>query len=107
MRRREPHHAVLDALDIPRCAVLGASAGGPSAMQLALRHPDRVTALILMVPLAYAPRSHYTTSRRMSTVGGVLMDLTLRSDFLFWLALRIAPQTMIRVILGTPPALLT
>jgi 2-hydroxy-6-oxonona-2,4-dienedioate hydrolase len=53
----DAHAAVLDALHIPRCAVFGVSAGGPSALQLALRHPDRVTALILMVPAVYAPRS--------------------------------------------------
>lgn len=103
----DAHAAVLDALDIPRCAVLGASAGGPSALQLALRHPDRVTALILMVPAVYAPRSEGGAApRRMSALGSVLIDLTLRSDFLFWVALRMAPRGMTRAILGTPPALL-
>ncbi|HKE90557.1 MAG TPA: alpha/beta hydrolase [Gemmatimonadales bacterium] len=104
----DAHAAVLDALEIPRCAVLGASAGGPSAVQLALRHPDRVTALVLMVPALYAPRpTELTSPQRMSALGRVLMDLTLRSDFLFWLALRLAPKAMTRMILGTPPALLT
>lgn len=51
----DAHAAVLDALHIPRCAVFGVSAGGPSTLQLALRHPDRVTALVLMVAAAYAP----------------------------------------------------
>lgn len=102
----DAHAAVLDALDIPRCAVFGVSAGGPSAMQLALRHPDRVTALTLMVPAAYAPRPEGTPPGRMSALGSVLMNLTLKSDFLFWLALRVAPRAMTRVILGTPPALL-
>lgn len=102
----DAHAAVLDALDIPRCAVLGASAGGPSAMQLALRHPDRVTALVLMVPAVWAPRDD-TTPRRMSPFAEAVMNMTLRSDFLFWLALRFAPQTMIRMVLGTPPELLS
>lgn len=103
----DAHAAVLDALHIPRCAVFGVSAGGPSAMQLALRHPDRVTALILMVPAAYAPRPQDgATSKRMSALGSILMDLTLRSDFFFWLALRLAPRAMTRAVLGTPPALL-
>ena len=102
----DAHAAVLDALDIPRCAVFGASAGGPSTMQLALRHPDRVTALVLMVPAAWAPHEG-AMPRRMSKFASVLMDATLRSDFLFWLALRVAPRTMIRLIGGTPPDLLT
>jgi 2-hydroxy-6-oxonona-2,4-dienedioate hydrolase len=104
----DAHAAVLDALHIPRCAVFGVSAGGPSALQLALHHPDRVTALILMVPAVYAPRSQDgATSKRMSILGSTLMDLTLRSDFLFWLALRLAPRAMTRAVLGTPPGLLT
>jgi 2-hydroxy-6-oxonona-2,4-dienedioate hydrolase len=102
----DAHAAVLDALHIPRCAVLGASAGGPSAMQLALRHPDRVTALVLMVPAVWAPRGG-AMPRRMSALAGAAMNLALRSDFLFWLALRFAPQATLRTILGTPPELLT
>ena len=103
----DAHAAVLDALHIPRCAVLGVSAGGPSSMQLALRHPDRVTALVLMVAAAYAPpAADGATPKRMSALGAALMNLTLRSDFLFWLALRLAPRVMTRMILGTPPELL-
>ena len=112
----DAHAAVLDALDIPRCAVLAASAGGPSAMLLALRHPDRVTSLVLMVPAVYAPRpgdqadgrsgGRTGDQQRMSSLGSLLMDLTLKSDFLFWLAMRVAPRAMTRMILGTPPELL-
>ena len=103
----DAHAAVLDALGIQRCPVFGVSAGGPSAMQLALRHPDRVTALVLMVPAVYAPRPDAETPKRMSALGGFVMNLTLRSDFLFWLALRLAPRATTRMILGTPPELLT
>jgi len=105
----DAHAAVLDALHIPRCAVLGVSAGGPSAMQLALRHPERVAALILMVPAAYAPPPSVhegETQKRMPALATMFMDVALRSDFLFWLAVRLAPRAMTRVILGTPPALL-
>ena len=103
----DAHAAVLDALGIPRCAVLGASAGGPSAMQLALRHPSRVTGLILMVPAAYAPRPQNGEQRkRMSALASAIINVTLRSDFLFWVAIRLAPRIMTRAILGTPPELL-
>lgn len=102
----DAHAAVLDALRIPRCAVFGVSAGGPSALQFALRYPERVTALVLMVAAAYAPRAQGEKPKRMSALGAAMMNLTLKSDFLFWLALRLAPSAMIRMVLGTPPELL-
>ncbi|MDQ2961445.1 MAG: alpha/beta hydrolase [Candidatus Dormibacteraeota bacterium] len=39
--------AVLDGCDISRCAVMGASFGGMVATWLALRHPQRLTSLVL------------------------------------------------------------
>jgi pimeloyl-ACP methyl ester carboxylesterase len=39
--------AVLDALAIPRCVLLGSSLGGVNAYQFAARHPDRVAALVV------------------------------------------------------------
>ncbi|HEY0775218.1 MAG TPA: alpha/beta fold hydrolase, partial [Nocardioidaceae bacterium] len=47
--------ALLDALDLPRVAVVAVSAGAQSATQLALRHPDRVSALVLITPALYLP----------------------------------------------------
>ena len=49
----DAHVCLLDALGINKAAVAGGSAGGPSALQMAIRHPDRVSALVLLVPLAY------------------------------------------------------
>jgi pimeloyl-ACP methyl ester carboxylesterase len=37
----DAHVCLLDALGIPRAAVMGGSAGAPSALQMAIRHPDR------------------------------------------------------------------
>lgn len=39
--------ALLDTLGVRRAAVAGISAGGPVALQFALRHPDRTAALVL------------------------------------------------------------
>jgi len=38
--------AVLDALDVPRAAVVGLSMGGGIALRVAQLHPDRVTAVV-------------------------------------------------------------
>ena len=43
----EAHVCLLDALGIRRAAVMGGSAGAPSALQMALRHADRVSAMVL------------------------------------------------------------
>ena len=42
---------LLDALKIRTAAVMGGSAGALSALQMAIRHPERVSALVLLVPL--------------------------------------------------------
>jgi outer membrane protein, multidrug efflux system len=51
----DAHVCLMDALGISQAAVMGGSAGGPSALQMAIRYPDRVSALVLQVPLAYKP----------------------------------------------------
>ena len=44
----DAYAALLDALHIPAAAVIGISAGGPSALQFALRHPGRCWALVAL-----------------------------------------------------------
>ncbi len=50
----EDLEAVLDALDVPRALLAGASMGAHTALRFALRHPERVAALGLVTP-AYDP----------------------------------------------------
>jgi pimeloyl-ACP methyl ester carboxylesterase len=100
----DAHACLLDALNIRRAVVFGASAGGPSAMQFALRHPERTVALVLMVPAAYAPRPMDVRSKRIPAAFEFLLEAVLKSDFLFWALIHFARQTAIRMILGTPPA---
>src|SRR5262245_32898252 len=47
--------SLLDSLGIPKAAIMGGSAGAPSAMQFAIRHPHRCSALVLLVPATFAP----------------------------------------------------
>ncbi|WP_422421613.1 alpha/beta fold hydrolase [Pseudomonas sp. GZD-222] len=51
--------AVLDALDIDRCTLLGNSLGGAIALGLALRLPSRVERLILLAPGGVEEREAY------------------------------------------------
>ena len=99
----DAHACLLDALDVPRAAIIGGSAGAPSALQFALRHPQRTSALVLAVPAAYAPRVDGSSALAVPAGTEALFDTALRSDFLFWAASRLARATVIRAVLGTPP----
>ncbi len=102
----DAHACLLDALKIDRAAVVGVSAGAPSSLQLALRHPKRITALVLLVPLAWAPPGERERQRRLSPAAWLVFP-TLKSDFLFWAATRTAPDLVTRTVLGTPPETVT
>jgi pimeloyl-ACP methyl ester carboxylesterase len=99
----DAHACLLDALKIRRAAIIGASAGAPSSMQFALRHPNRCSALVLVVPAAYVPRTGGAPSMKTPAWTQFLFDTALRSDFLFWVAPRVSRPTVIRAILATPP----
>jgi 2-hydroxy-6-oxonona-2,4-dienedioate hydrolase len=102
----DAHVCLLDALGIGQASVLGGSAGAPSALQLAIRHPKRVNALVLLVPLAYKPPTLADSAPPLPPwVENVMMRL-IGSDFLFWSALHMARDQLIKVVLATPPELL-
>lgn len=99
----DAHICLLDALGIDKAAVMGVSAGGPSAMQTAIRYPDRVSALVLVVPIAYKPGSVAHSAPPVSDDKDALLLRLLGSDFLFWTALHVARDQLIRHVLATPP----
>jgi pimeloyl-ACP methyl ester carboxylesterase len=99
----DAHACLLDALNIRRAAVVGISAGGPSSLQFALRHADRTAALVLLVPAAYAPSPNTVGPPRLSRAKALVFDAVLRSDFIFWAGGKLAHQTYVRSVLGTPP----
>lgn len=99
----DAHVCLLDALGIARVAVLGGSAGGPSALRMAIRHPDRVTALVLLVPLAYKPNALADSAKPLAPWAEALLMRLIGSDFLFWVGLHVARDQVIRYVLATPP----
>lgn len=106
----DAHACLLDVLKLGRVAVIGGSAGAPSVMQLCLRHPERCTALVLLFPLAFAPgRSQLSRASDNGGLAGqpsplftLVVKTTLHSDFLFWAAMKLARNTLLKTILGTP-----
>ena len=103
----DAHVCLLDALGIRTAAVMGGSAGAPSALQMAIRHPDRVSALILLVPLAYKPAAQADSAVPMSAWVERWMMRMIGSDFLFWAAIHVARDQVIKLVLATSPELLT
>jgi 2-hydroxy-6-oxonona-2,4-dienedioate hydrolase len=101
----DAHVCLLDALGLEMVAVLGVSAGAPSALQFALRHPERTNALVLMVPALWAPRPDDQPPLVIPTATRVLFGTALRSDFLFWMAPRLSRKSVLRGVLATPPEL--
>ena len=100
----DAHACLLDALQIEHAAIAGVSAGAPSAMQFSLRHSQRADALILLVPLAYIPRSD--PPKALSPAAQFMFERAVKSDFLYWLALRHAPDLVLETLLATPAAIL-
>lgn len=101
----DAHACLLDALGIDSATVVGVSAGAPSSLQLALRHPDRVSALVLVVPALYVPRPGAAPSVEPAPGTEFLFHTALRSDFLFWAAMHLARDSIVRGLLATPPEL--
>ena len=102
----DAHVCLLDALGIERAAVLGASAGAPSALQMAIRHPQRVSALVLVVPIAYKPGTVADSAPPVSSEQDAWLLRLLGSDFVFWAGLQLAREQVFRYMLATPPELI-
>jgi len=97
----DAHACLLDALGIQRIAVLGASAGAPSAMQFCIRHPQRCSALVLLVPAAYAP-AHAAQTMVVPPSLQFVVDHVLTNDFALWAMIKLNPRLLVRTMLGTP-----
>ena len=69
---------LLDALGIQQTAIVGTSAGGTSAIQFALRHPERCAALILF-------SSNAPGATGVGLPPQPLVKVVFKSDFGFWL----------------------
>ena len=102
----DAHACLLASLGLGRVAVIGGSAGAPSSVQFALRHPDKISALVLLVPALYVPRPDNGPSVHTPTGIQFMMNTAMQSDFLFWIMSKFAREALIRIILATPPSVL-
>jgi pimeloyl-ACP methyl ester carboxylesterase len=82
----DAHACLLDHLGIERAAVMAHSAGSVSAIQLALRHSERISALVLIVPAAPGPGP-------LAPPRPVMRAL-FRTDALFWFLATFLPSSL-------------
>jgi pimeloyl-ACP methyl ester carboxylesterase len=80
----DAYAALLDALGITRAVAVGLSAGGPSTLQFALRHPDRCRGIVLLSALSRRKLA------RERTPGQKVYDVVIApSDRLAWVMYRV------------------
>lgn len=94
---------LLDHLGTGKLAVAGGSAGALSAVQFALRHPDRCAGLILLVPAANVSGRDPV---EMTALQRSLVETISSSDFFYWAALNTIPDRLVDTLLATDPELL-
>jgi 2-hydroxy-6-oxonona-2,4-dienedioate hydrolase len=89
---------LLDRLGIQKAAVMGVSAGGPSAMQFALRHPERTSALVLVSAVSYTGHLPVKQDPKIQTI-----DRIMGSDFVYWAGMHTVRGTLL-ALFGVPTA---
>ena len=70
---------------------------------MAIRHPDRVNALVVLVPLAYKPDTLPNSAKPLAPWAEATLMQLIGSDFLFWVGLHVARDQVIQYVLATPP----
>ncbi|GIV98808.1 alpha/beta hydrolase [Roseiflexus sp.] len=90
----DAYACLLNTLGVERVVVLGFSAGGPSALQFALRHPQRTQALIMASAISYTePLSDQDRRRLESGINRII-----GSDFFYWAMENVAPGEFLALI---------
>jgi pimeloyl-ACP methyl ester carboxylesterase len=85
--------ALLDAIDVDQIDVIGLSAGATSALQLALRHPEKVKHLAVLVGnLPGSPTAIVQPS----------WTRRINRQFAMWALRTFAPSTMARLVAAVP-----
>lgn len=93
-QQADAYKCLLDALGIQHAAIFGTSAGGTSAIQFGLRHPDRCSALVLLC-------SNAPGETEAALPPEPLAKVIFKSDFIFWLLTTYFGSSM-RSTMGVP-----
>ena len=91
----DAHAALLDKLSMPKAIVMGVSAGAPSAIEFAVRYPERTAALILVVPRAYDPANQVGVDHTPQNKT-VIRLFENSADFPYWAATKVGRKQLVR-----------
>src|SRR5918995_784566 len=86
----DAYAVLLDNLDVERVAVVAFSDGGPSALQFALRHPERCADLVMISAKSQSAPPD-------SLLQALVFESVFRSDYLFWLFTEYARPFLLNV----------
>ncbi len=86
--------SLLAELNIDKAAVIGYSAGGTSAIQFALRHPERCSALVLI-------SSNAPSITKVNLPPKPVAKLLFKCDLIFWILITFFRSAMI-TMMGVP-----
>jgi len=92
---------LLDALGIPRVAILAMSGGVPPSLQFAQRYPALTSALILLSSAPYAPLR--AAAQKLPVPAWVYQAL-FRSDFPYWVLQKVGGESLESIFDVTPMA---
>jgi 2-hydroxy-6-oxonona-2,4-dienedioate hydrolase len=99
-KEADQFRCLLDSLGLERVSVISASAGAAPALQFALRYPERVSSLVLLVP---GPGG-LGNPDPPAGVPPFIFNVVLGSDLPFWVAMKIWPKSMLSIV-AVPAAL--
>jgi pimeloyl-ACP methyl ester carboxylesterase len=88
LAQADAYACLLDELGVERVSVVAFSAGGPSALQFALRYPDRTNALVMVSTVSDAS---LVDPRPVDPTNDPVLSLML-NDFVFWAASTYFPE---------------
>jgi len=92
-QQADSYALLLDKLGLEKAAIVGVSGGGPSALQFALRHPDRCSALILLSAIGRRPPPLPPLFRTALA----LQTIVMRFDFIWWPLYRLGLRILLLI----------